>query len=34
MDIGGLGNGGQIVVETRGESGDHNDDGYDTEKSK
>ncbi len=34
MDIEGLGNGGQIVVEMRGESSDHNDDGYDTEKSE
>ncbi|KAH9060514.1 hypothetical protein EDB87DRAFT_1561816 [Lactarius vividus] len=34
MDIEGLGNGGQIVVETRGESGGHYDDGYDTEKSE
>ena len=33
MDLQGLGNGGQIVVETRGES-EHNDDGYDTEKSE
>ena len=33
-DIEGLGNGGQIVVETGGESSDHNDDGYDTEKSE
>ncbi|KAF8273385.1 hypothetical protein EI94DRAFT_1826140 [Lactarius quietus] len=33
MDIEGLGNGGQIVVETRGES-EHSDDGYDTEKSE
>ena len=33
MDIEGLGNGGQIVVETRGEN-EHNDDGYDTEKSE
>jgi FAS-associated factor 2 len=34
MDIEGLGNSGQIVVEKRGESNDHNDDGYDTEKSE
>ncbi|KAI9438475.1 hypothetical protein H4582DRAFT_1948810 [Lactarius indigo] len=34
MDIEGLGNGGQIVVETRGENSGHHDDGYDTEKSE
>lgn len=34
MDIEGLGNGGQIVVEARGESSDPDDDGYDTEKSE
>ncbi|KAH9006631.1 hypothetical protein EDB86DRAFT_2875261 [Lactarius hatsudake] len=34
MDIEGLGNGGQIVVETRGESSGRHDDGYDTEKSE
>jgi FAS-associated factor 2 len=33
VDIEGLCNGGQIVVETRGES-EHSDDGYDTEKSE